>query len=254
MSDALGQALQEILATEGLGWLLFAAVLSGFVRGFSGFGTAMVYMPFAGAVLSPVWALTTLYVFDLFGPLPNVPRAMKDGRPRDILWLLLGAVVLVPLGVYLLSFVEPSVFRWTVATITLGLIVVLVFGWRLKREMGNKTLFATGAMSGFLAGVAALPAPPVILLYMSSRDKVATIRANILLYILLVDLLVLLMLGLTGQLLLVPVMIGAILIVPFLIANVIGAFLFRPEYEKLYRYAAYGLIAVAAVTSLPIFD
>ena len=50
MPDILAQAL----ATEGL-WLLFiGAVLGGLARGFSGFGTAMVILPFAAEVFTPV--------------------------------------------------------------------------------------------------------------------------------------------------------------------------------------------------------
>ena len=53
MPDLLAQAL----AQPGLGWLFAAALVAGVVRGFSGFGTAMAFMPVAGAILSPFAAL-----------------------------------------------------------------------------------------------------------------------------------------------------------------------------------------------------
>ena len=52
MADALAQAL----ALPGLPWLVLAATLAGLVRGFSGFGSGLVYMPIAGAVLPPAQA------------------------------------------------------------------------------------------------------------------------------------------------------------------------------------------------------
>ena len=82
MSPSLTAALAEAWATQGLYLLVFAVILAGLVRGFAGFGTAMIYMPIAGTVLPPVWALAAMMVFDALGPLPNVPRAWRDGRPR----------------------------------------------------------------------------------------------------------------------------------------------------------------------------
>ena len=62
----------------------------GLVRGFAGFGTAMVYLPVAGQILPPFEALTTLMVMDLIGPLPNLPRAFRISDRPDILRLSLG--------------------------------------------------------------------------------------------------------------------------------------------------------------------
>jgi len=62
-----------VIAGEGFWLLVAAAAVAGLVRGFSGFGTAMVYLPVAGQILSPFEALTTLLIMDLVGPLPNIP-------------------------------------------------------------------------------------------------------------------------------------------------------------------------------------
>jgi uncharacterized membrane protein YfcA len=55
----------EAIATDGLWLLVITALVAGLVRGFSGFGTAMVYLPIAGQILSPFEALTTLMIMDL---------------------------------------------------------------------------------------------------------------------------------------------------------------------------------------------
>ena len=62
---------------EGFLGLSVAAFLAGLVRGFSGFGTAMVFLPIAGQILTPFQAVTAMIVMDAIGPLPNVPRALK---------------------------------------------------------------------------------------------------------------------------------------------------------------------------------
>ena len=69
MPDALAAAL----AQPGLGWLICATFVAGMVRGFTGFGTALIFMPVAAQHLDPVWAVLTMVVMELFGPLPNLP-------------------------------------------------------------------------------------------------------------------------------------------------------------------------------------
>ena len=49
MPDTLLQAW----ATPGLIWLLVAIGIAGIVRGFTGFGTALIFVPVAGIFLSP---------------------------------------------------------------------------------------------------------------------------------------------------------------------------------------------------------
>ena len=73
-------ALADALALDGLWRLLVAAAIGGVVRGFSGFGGALIYMPAAAAVLPPLWALTTLIVIEAAGPLPNLPGAWRTAR------------------------------------------------------------------------------------------------------------------------------------------------------------------------------
>ena len=66
----------EALNFSGLSWILGVAFLSGLVRGFTGFGTALVYIPLVTQVLSPIEAVFSMIIFDFFGILPMVPRAL----------------------------------------------------------------------------------------------------------------------------------------------------------------------------------
>ena len=60
--------LWQALQFEGLYWLIFAAVVAGLVRGFSGFRTNLVFLPLSGQFLPPFWALLTLVMMNLIGP------------------------------------------------------------------------------------------------------------------------------------------------------------------------------------------
>ena len=246
--------LSEVLAIEGLPWIVAITFVAGMVRGFSGFGTAMIYLPVAGQFLPPVWAIITLGIMDLVGPLPLVPKVWKDAHRRDLGRLFLGALVMMPVGIAVLLMVNPDVFRYVVSCLALGLLAILLSGFRYRGTLKPAMLYGIGGTSGFLGGVAGMPGPPVILFYMASPHGPAVIRANTMLFLIGYDLLILCLFLIKGLLLLAPLVLGIILILPNLLGNMAGAAIFRPELEKTYRVVAYAVIAASAISGLPIWN
>lgn len=251
---AMPETLAAILATPGLLWLVLGASVAGVVRGFAGFGTAMIYLPVAGQFLAPFEALTTLICMDLIGPIPNLPRALRDGYPADVLRLATGMVLAVPLGVLVLSLVAPEVFRYGVSVIAIILLLLLIGGVRYIRRLSGPMIFATGGLGGFLAGCVGLPGPPVIMLYMAAPHPPQVIRANMIMYLLSADIVLLCVLALFGHLVPTAIGLGLLLALPYLLGNLIGAAIFRPEAAKIYRFVAYAIIATSAVMGLPFWD
>jgi len=230
-----------------------AAFLAALVRGFSGFGSALVYLPIAAQVLSPFQALTTIVIFDLLGPLPLVRQASRNCDAADIARLVAGLILALPLGLFTLTLIAPEVFRYTVSFVALFMLGSLISGFRYSGQLSRPLVYATGGMSGFLQGVAGLPGPPVILLYMASTRSAQVIRANTFLFLLITDVVLLPALALFGRLDPSAVVLGILLIVPTLAGSVMGARLFRPEYERTYRSVAYAIIAASALSGLPIW-
>ena len=50
------------------------------------------------------------------------------------------------------------------------------------------------------------------------------------------------------------VVLGMLVMLPYLAGNVIGGAMFRPERERAYRAIAYGIIAVSAIGALPLWE
>ena len=250
MPDSLATAL----AFDGLWLVALGAFLGGLVRGFAGFGTALVALPLMGQVLPPVWALVVLVVMDMVGPLPNLPRALRDGAMGQVGLLAAGAILGLAPGVWLLTRMEPDAFRLAVSVLALGMLVLLVSGLRWRGAMTRPLLMGTGGLSGFLGGVSGLAGPPVILLYVAGPNPPALIRANTLVYLFVFDILLLGLLGAQGHLSAVPVWLGLAMALPNLAGNIVGARLFNPGRERLYRAAAYAIITASALSGLPIWD
>ena len=243
-----------VLDQPGLGWLAAVAFVAGVVRGFTGFGTALIYMPVAAQFLTPFGALITLTAMDVIGPLPNLPRAFRDGHRRDVLRLCAGLALAMPLGVWVLSLVAPQVFRYSVSLLSLGLLALLVSGWRYHGALRRGAVYAVGALGGFLGGATGLAGPPVIMTYMASKHPAHVIRANLLLYLFGVDILMIVVLAVMGRMEPGSLLLGFALALPYLAGNLLGGALFRPGYERGYRAVAYGLIALSALSGLPVFD
>jgi len=251
---SMPDALTVALATPGLWFLSIGAFLAGIVRGFTGFGTAMVYLPFAAQVLGPFEALTTLVVKDFVVPLIHVPRAIRDGHPIDVVRLAVGALFAVPLGVWVLSLVDPNIFRWSISLVALAMLLVLILGVRYHGTLTKPLIFVTGAMGGFLAGCVGLPGPPIILLYMASSLPAKAIRANTMLFLILADVIMLAVLWWSEFLVVSALAIGVLMFVPYFLGNWAGALLFRPGAERVYRTVAYAIIAGSAILGMPVWD
>lgn len=230
-----------------------AALVAGTVRGFSGFGTALIYMPLAGMVLGPVEAVTTLILMDLVGPIPMFPTAARNVHRGDLLRLLAGVTVAVPVGLSLLFVMDGDLFRGLVSAVSLVMLAGMALGWRYSGGLGPRAVLAIGASSGFLGGVSGIPGPPVIFAYMASRHPPEVIRANITFFLFGYDWIVVGMLALAGRLELPALLTGLLLIIPNMVGTFIGTALFVPGRERLYRGAAYVLIFFAAMAGLPIW-
>lgn len=245
--------IAEALATDGLIWLVAAVVVAGLVRGFAGFGSAMIIMPVASSVLPPVQAVLFLMAAELVGPLPNLRAALRDGSPTDVGLLGIGAIVALPLGLWGLTSIDPDLFGWIVSVFVLALLGLLMMGWRYRGPLGRKLTIATGALGGFMTGFAGIPGPPVIMLYMASMLPISVIRANFLLYLVLLDLLLLPIMWISGLMVPSILVLGLLVGIPNLIANALGARLFDPTAERLFRAVAYVIIGCSAMIGLPLW-
>lgn len=246
--------LAGALAQPGAIWLAFAALLAGLVRGFAGFGSGLVFMPVAASVLPPAQAVMALVVMDVLGPLPNIPGALRAGDPREVGRLALGMAAGLPLGLAALVLAPPETFRWGVSLMALVTVAALLAGWSWRGARGRAPTAAAGFLSGIVGGSTGLPGPPVILYYMAAALPPAQVRANLTMFLVLVDIGLVALLGLTGRLEAMAVVTGLLLLMPFSLANLAGSRLFHPGRVRTYRAVAFALIVAAALAGLPVWN
>jgi uncharacterized membrane protein YfcA len=106
------------------------AALSGVTRGFSGFGGAMIYMPLVAAIYDPRIAAVTILLVDLVSATPFAIPEMRRCTWREVAPLSIAMAFGLPVGVWLLIALDPTVLRWCIAIVVLSLVPVLASGWR----------------------------------------------------------------------------------------------------------------------------
>jgi len=165
--------------TEPLFWVTaLAALIAAIVRGFSGFGAGLIFMPIAAACLGPKPAVGILYVIDTILILPFVAKAVRIADWHDVLPLGLGAVIAVPLGVVVLLHTDPIPLRWGLSIAILVSIGALAAGLRYTGPTRVPLSLAVGAVAGFLSGSVQIPGPPVLIYWLGRKMVSATMRAN----------------------------------------------------------------------------
>ena len=237
-----------------MGWLILAALLAGLVRGFSGFGTAMVFLPIASQYLTPFESIASLAIMEFFGTFAVMRKSWNDADKVDLARLVIGMTIVTPFALFLLAKVGTDFYRYSVSILSLFLLVLIGLGVRYKGKLNPFVIFSVGGLGGLTGGLTGIPGPPVILLYVASSHPISVIRANNLLFLYFFDVCVVLIFALSGILTLKIFLLGSILALPNFLGNFIGAKLFDPEKTNQYRVFAYIIIAVAAISGLPVWD
>ncbi|WP_306152334.1 sulfite exporter TauE/SafE family protein [Roseovarius sp. MMSF_3281] len=241
-------------ATPGLFFLMLAIAIAGIVRGFTGFGTALIFVPVAGIFLPPATVIGVMVITGVFSTGALIPRAWGQASRAEVGLLALAALITVPLGIWLLERLDGMTIRWIVAIVAALTLAALVSGWRFSGRVSRPGLAGIGGAAGVVGGLTGLTGPVVILFYLAGQSAAQTVRANTILFLGALDVVIAINLFLRGAIAWETVYLALILAVPYFTTTMIGQSLFDPHQERLYRWAAYGVIGLAVVTGLPIWD
>ena len=234
--------------------VLAVAALSGVVRGFSGFGSALIYIPLVSAIYEPKIASASFILMDFFCSAPFAWRLYPITNKREIWPLTLAAALTIPVGAMILRYVDPVPLRWMIATVVFLLLAVLVSGWRFPGRPTLPLTVTVGLLSGVSGGAANLIGPFTIVYWLGSPAPAAMVRANLMVFFALSGIVIVLTYIVQG--LFPPQVIALVILIAaaYVLTLNAGARLFRASSESTYRKAAYAIVAAAALVSLPVFD
>jgi uncharacterized membrane protein YfcA len=225
-------------------------LLAGMVRGFSGFGSAMIMVPVLAVLYGPLVAVPIALALEMAVSLPLVPPAAKLVDWRRISLLLVAACAAVPLGIWLLQNLDAAIVRYVFSAIIVAAVILLATGWRYTGRPGVAPTLATGLLSGVMNGIAGMAGPPVVFFYLAGSGAAATSRASFIVFFAVVDLFALLIFVLDGAFTSDGVILAAVLALPFVLGGLIGARMFGKASERFYRIVVLAILVAIAVGTL----
>lgn len=234
--------------------VLAIVFITGIVRGFSGFGSGMIIGPVTAALFTPKFALAFISVVDSLPTLALVWNARKDVVWRQVLPVAIGYALLVPVGIFVLKSADPTAMRWFICLSIFIAVALLWSGWKYRGPRGKPVSLGIGATGGFMGASAALPGPAILLYWMSGNDRTAIIRANMIWYLFISDMIVIAGYWLSDVLTIDAVALGIVAMPLYFAGIIIGTRFFVGASEKTYRNVAFVMILVAAVSALPLLD
>ena len=249
MTAAFGLVPGDISANVAVA-ICAIAFLSGTARGFSGFGSALIFMPLASSIAAPRLVAALLLIIDFVAAAPLLPNAWRHADRRATAVIVLG----VPLGTYFLSRLDPVTTRWIISGFVLALLVLLLSGWRYRGQDHPALSVGIGALAGFCSGLAQTGGPPIVGYWLGRPIAPATARANILLFFGASDFFSLVSYAFTGLVTSDAIRFSLLVGPVYAVGVWFGTTLFGRASERLFRTICYVLIAAAVIIGLPLLD
>ena len=229
---------------------IISVFVAGVIRGYSGFGFAMVAVTSMSLVIPPARVVPLVLILEVMASISLVPQVWKDIDWYSLRWLLAGSLFATPFGAYLLANVPAEPMRMSISVLVLVAAILLLRGWAWKRMPGSPLILTTGIACGILNGAAAIGGPPVILMYLSSPAGVTVSRASIIAYFLGIDTMSLVMASIHGLTTFQTLLLTAICLLPLLLGIAFGSKMFIKVDKQSLRNHVLILLIILSILGL----
>lgn len=241
--------LVQLPPPEGLIIIAAVTVVGGLMRGFMGFGAAMVIIPIVALVTLPRDAVVYHALIEIPSALQLLPEGLRNARRKTVLPMTLGLALAVPAGVVLLVTLPVDVMRVAISGSVLGLVVFMWVGVHLPPPRGTRAGIIAGIAGGVLQGGAGVGGFPIAAALIARRDTPKETRGNVLIMMGLIILVSLLSQYAFALINADVVALGLVMVPLYMVATVVGTWLFRQTDGRNYRPIAMTVLALTAMST-----
>jgi len=230
--------------------LLYAALsvfAAGLIRGFSGFGSALINAPVLSLIWGPTIGVPVAALIEVAPAIQLTPKAIKIANWKTVWAFGIPALILLPAGTFILVSVPADDMRRAIGAIVLVVALILWSGWRYRGPRGVVPSMCVGLVGGSLAGATGVAGPPVILYLMSSDDSPAQTRANLIAYFTIILFGIVATFSLKGLVSLNTLWLAAAMLIPFIAGTAIGTRMFPLASERIFRNIALTTLTVSSL-------
>lgn len=166
--------------------IFFASI----VQSLAGFGYGMVLVPLALLFVKPSLIIPISLITGNILNLILLLQYRRSINKQMAGFLLLGGLLLTPLGVKALISINPDLIKLSVGTIMIFTSIMMYFGLRVLVAKKNIGLFIVGCMSGFIGALCGIGGPPIVLFLVNENIKKEEFKATLILYFSILSLLI----------------------------------------------------------------
>lgn len=131
---------------------LCAVVVSGVLRGYGGFGAALIIIPIFSNLYSPLTALSFHILVEMPTLLVLLPTALKTYDKKLVNFSLLSLVLAVPLGFSFISLIDAVFLRLFIGVIVVVSVFLIWRGVPLRFSKNNIFFSLLVVCPGFVRG------------------------------------------------------------------------------------------------------
>jgi len=181
LADA-GGWIAALFVETGVTIPLLVVIVAGLMRGFAGFGSAMLMAPIFAILFGSADMVVTVVAIELAVSLQLFPQVRRYADWATLKPMSLAACAAMPAGVWLLASVDKALIVTAVSGIVVLFVLAMWSGWTWLGPRSAKVSAAVGAVSGAMMATTSVGGPPVLLYLLSRRDPPHIHRANIVTY------------------------------------------------------------------------
>ena len=252
MDQATKLSLDVVLGTLDLKLALAVGVIiiAALISGYTGFGGALFMVPLMVVLFGPVEAVAVSRIVGLLGRAQLYSNAARTAKWSEVFPLFVAIVIVTPFASTVLFIADPELIRRGIGVLVILVSIVMLSGWTYRGSRGWPASLFFGSICGGLAGIAGIGGPPMVLYFMTAPDENKVRRANIVMAVALVTLVVLTTFLVKGGIGASTVIRAAILLPASVIGTWLGNWAFGVAPQTYFRYVALTLLFATGVATV----
>jgi uncharacterized membrane protein YfcA len=235
---------------DALAVCALAIALSGMVRGFSGFGFALIAVPGMALVIDPRASVSVAMALQTFAGVVMLRRGWREADWPLVGVLSAGSLATLWLGLLLLDRIDPASLRVLIGATVLVAAAAIGMGVKLARPPGPWIGLGVGAASGLLNGMTGMGGPPAIVALLGSPFPPERTRATLGAFFTVLGGTTVAGASMFGRFGGGEAGLALILLPPLITATILGEELFRRGGGRRYRPLCLGVVCLIALAAI----
>lgn len=230
---------------------MLITAIAGLIRGFTGFGGALVMTPVLLTWFDPVRTTALVVLVNVIAGAWQAREIHREADRPLVRALCLAGLLMAPVGLSVMHFVPVERIQQGVGAVVLAVMLALFAGWRMPVSIRHPAgRWLLGGASGFLFGLGGIGGPPIVLGLLAERLPPRLVRATQLAYFSIIQIFVLLIIIAQDVVTMSDWLLGAGLSIVYTLAGLLGGRLLTNAREEWFRRVSMTVLGGVAIYAL----